>query len=150
MFNIKTSSEVFFLLLKKYHNMKHIQESIIGRKGMSPSDWHTGDLAYMNVNGPNRPGNINYVWVYLDKFEAKKRIDEFETNKKLQGYILAGKSVFVQPGAVGSIRCDYEYVGQNSEKFLFKFAQELIRMDRLNLDPKKTILENLEENNYGL
>jgi len=137
--------------------MKHIQESIIGSKGTPLQDWHTGDLVYMNINGPNRPGHLEYVWVYLDKFEAKRRINEFETNNKLRGYILSGKSVFVQPSNTAiqnahgrSVRCDYEYVGQDSEKFLSNFAQELIRMDRLNLDPKKTILENLEENNYGL
>lgn len=129
--------------------MKHIQESIIGRKGTPLPDWHTGDLVYMNINGPNRPGNRNYVWLYLDKYEAKRRINEFESNSFLQKKIQEGKSVFIQPGA-GAIRCDYEYVGQDSEKFLSNYAQELIRMDRLNLDPKKTILENLEENNYGL
>lgn len=129
--------------------MKHIQESIIGRKGTPLPDWHTGDLAYMNINGPNIPGNRNYVWLYLDKYEAKRRINEFESNSFLQKKIQEGKSVFVQPGA-GAISCDYKYVGQDSEKFLSNFAQELIRMDPLNLDPKKTILENLEENNYGL
>ena len=129
--------------------MKHINESIIGKKGTSPRDWHTGDLVYMNINGPNIPGNRNYVWLYLDKYEAKRRIDEFESNLFLQKTIQKGKPVFVQPGA-GVIWCDYKYVGQDSEKFLSNFAQELVRMDRLNLDPKKTILENLEENNYGL
>lgn len=127
--------------------MKHIQESIIGRKGAPLQDWHTGDLVYMNVNGPNRPGCRDYVWIFLDKFEAKRRMDEFDSNHYLQGHILAGKSVFVKPGGFKS---DYEYVGQTSEKFLSNFVHELIRMDRLSLDPKKTILENLEENNYGL
>ena len=131
--------------------MKHIQESIIGRKGTPLPDWRTGDLVYMNINGPNAPGNRNYVWVFLDNFEAKRRIDEFDSNHRLQGHIREGKSVFVQrgPGAK-SIWGDYIYVGQDSEKFLSNYAHELIRMDRLRLDPKKTILENLEENNYGL
>jgi len=127
--------------------MKHINESIIGRKGTPLQDWHTGDLVYMNINGPNIPGNYNYVWLYLDKYEAKRRMDEFESNAHLQKKIQEGKSVFIQPGA---IRSNYKYVGQASEKFLSNFAQELIRMGRLKLDPKKTIQENLEENNYGL
>ena len=127
--------------------MKHINESIIGRKGTPIQTWHTGDLAYVNINGPNRPGNIDYVWVYLDKFEARRRINEFESNISLQKKILAGNSVFVQPGGTRSV---YKYVGQESEKFLSNYAQKLTKLDRLRLDPKKTILENLEENNYGL
>jgi len=35
MFNIKTSSEVFFYFLKKYHIMKTLTESIIGKRGNS-------------------------------------------------------------------------------------------------------------------
>jgi len=124
--------------------MKHIIESIIGRKGSPLQAWHTGDLVYMNINGPNIPGHRGYVWVYLDKFEAKRRINEFESNTHLHRNIQDGKSVFVQPGI------NYEYFGQDSKTFLYYYAHELIRMDRLNLDPKKTILENLEENNYGL
>lgn len=127
--------------------MKHIQESIIGRKGVPLPTWHTGDLVYMNINGPNIPGNRDYVWVYLDKFEARRRINEFESNISLQKKIQAGNSVFVQPSTTSLV---YKYFGQESEKFLSNFAHELTRMDRLNLNPKKTILENLEENNYGL
>ena len=125
--------------------MKHIQESIIGRKGIPLQAWHTGDLAYMNINGPNIPGNSDYVWVYLYNHDAKKRINEFESNKKLQEYIYRGMDVFVKPTT-----SDFIYVGQPAEKFLSNYAHELTRMDRLNLNPKKTIQENLEENNYGL
>ena len=129
--------------------MRSLQESIIGRKGMSLPDWHTGDLIYININGPTIPGNRNYVWIFLDKFEAKRRMDEFRSNDFLQKKIREGKSVFVQPGA-GATRYDCIYVGQDSEKFLSYYAHELTRMGGLSLDPKKTILENLEENNYGL
>lgn len=130
--------------------MRTLSESIIGRKGDHPQDWYTGDLVYININGPSVPGHRDYVWIFLDKFEAKRRMDEFESNSLLQRKIQEGKSVFVKPGTFRGGKRDYEYVGQDSEKFLSNYEYELIRMDRLSLDPKKSILENLEENNYGL